>query len=58
MFAEGSTPANTQVKVLGVLGMVDSDEADWKVIAIRSTDPAAEVVHGACSSVLALSVSR
>eukprot|EP00760_Papus_ankaliazontas_P004936 PhM_4_TR12282/c0_g1_i1/m.56379/K01507/ppa; inorganic pyrophosphatase len=29
----------TQVKVLGILGMVDHGEMDWKVIAISATDP-------------------
>ena len=27
-----------QVKVLGVLGMIDSDELDWKLIAINKDD--------------------
>eukprot|EP01006_Ploeotia_vitrea_P003773 TRINITY_DN113210_c0_g1_i1.p1 TRINITY_DN113210_c0_g1~~TRINITY_DN113210_c0_g1_i1.p1 ORF type:complete len:447 (+),score=68.25 TRINITY_DN113210_c0_g1_i1:58-1341(+) len=32
------TGAVRQVKVLGVLGMVDAGEMDWKVIAIQTTD--------------------
>jgi inorganic pyrophosphatase len=30
-----------QVKVLGVLAMIDDGELDWKVIAIKSDDPLA-----------------
>jgi inorganic pyrophosphatase len=30
-----------QVKVLGVLAMIDDGELDWKVIAINSEDPLA-----------------
>ncbi|OQS03653.1 hypothetical protein THRCLA_04030 [Thraustotheca clavata] len=33
------------VKVLGVLGMIDEDETDWKVIAIATTDPLADKLH-------------
>lgn len=31
-----------QVKVLGVLGMIDEGEMDWKIIAIDAEDPLAE----------------
>jgi inorganic pyrophosphatase len=31
-----------QVKVLGVLGLIDSDEMDWKVITIAHSDPMAK----------------
>lgn len=31
----------TPVKVLGVLGLVDKDELDWKLIAINENDPLA-----------------
>uniref|UniRef100_A0AAV1UXD1 inorganic diphosphatase n=1 Tax=Peronospora matthiolae TaxID=2874970 RepID=A0AAV1UXD1_9STRA len=33
------------VKVLGILGMIDSGETDWKVIAINANDPLAEQVN-------------
>lgn len=33
------------VKVLGVLGMIDDGETDWKVIAINVKDPLAELVN-------------
>ncbi|DAZ95223.1 TPA: hypothetical protein N0F65_003458, partial [Lagenidium giganteum] len=33
------------VKVLGVLGMIDDGETDWKVIAINVNDPLAEHVN-------------
>jgi inorganic pyrophosphatase len=45
----GSTPlamaSVTPVKVLGVLGMIDNGETDWKVVAIRTTDPLADRLH-------------
>lgn len=34
------------VKVIGVLGMIDEGEMDWKLIGIRADDPAAAEVHG------------
>lgn len=34
------------VKPLGVLGMLDEGEVDWKIIAIRATDPLADQLHG------------
>lgn len=34
------------VKVLGALAMIDDDAADWKIIAIRATDPLAAELHG------------
>ena len=37
-----------QVKVLGALAMIDSGEVDWKIIAIRASDPVASVVNGGC----------
>eukprot|EP00741_Cyanophora_paradoxa_P008057 tig00001250_g7796.t1 len=33
------------VKVLGVLGLIDEGECDWKVIAIRTDDPKASQVN-------------
>ncbi|ETV78390.1 hypothetical protein, variant 3 [Aphanomyces astaci] len=33
------------VKVLGVLGMIDDGETDWKVIAIATDDPLANKLH-------------
>uniref|UniRef100_A0A8C3N2K9 inorganic diphosphatase n=1 Tax=Geospiza parvula TaxID=87175 RepID=A0A8C3N2K9_GEOPR len=35
-----------QVKVLGVLGLVDEGETDWKIIAISADDPEAQKIHG------------
>jgi inorganic pyrophosphatase len=34
-----------QVKVLGVLGMIDEGEMDWKVIVINADDPMCERLH-------------
>lgn len=34
-----------QVKVLGVLGMIDEGEMDWKVIVVNVNDPLAEEMH-------------
>lgn len=34
-----------QVKVLGVLGMIDEGEMDWKVIVINHDDPMTETLH-------------
>lgn len=39
------------VKVLGALGMVDDGEVDWKIIAVRDTDPLATDPSGAPVSV-------
>ncbi|KGL93692.1 hypothetical protein N301_12579, partial [Charadrius vociferus] len=35
-----------QVKVLGVLALVDEGETDWKIIAISVDDPEAQKIHG------------
>merc|ERR1719388_699327 len=35
------------VKVLGVLAMIDDGELDWKVVAIRKSDPLAAELHDA-----------
>ena len=35
-----------QVKVLGVLAMIDEGETDWKVIAIDVNDPDAKNMNG------------
>ena len=35
-----------QVKVLGVLAMIDDGETDWKVLGIDITDPLAEEMNG------------
>jgi len=40
--AQGSVE---EVKVLGVLAMIDDGELDWKVIAIRTKDPLASELH-------------
>ncbi|XP_030094986.1 inorganic pyrophosphatase 2, mitochondrial isoform X1 [Serinus canaria] len=34
-----------QVKVLGVLALVDEGETDWKIIAISADDPEAQKIH-------------
>ncbi|KAM6972838.1 inorganic pyrophosphatase 2, mitochondrial [Aplochiton taeniatus] len=34
-----------QVKVLGVLAMIDEGETDWKVIAINAQDPDAQILN-------------
>jgi len=50
--------AIVQVKVLGVLAMIDEGEVDWKVIAISTSDPLAnelndiEDVHAKCEGVV------
>ena len=38
-----------QVKVLGVMAMLDEGETDWKVIAIDARDPLAPALNGACA---------
>jgi len=35
-----------QVKVLGILAMIDEGETDWKVIAIDNKDPMADKMNG------------
>eukprot|EP00388_Colpodella_angusta_P039547 GDKK01047642.1.p1 GENE.GDKK01047642.1~~GDKK01047642.1.p1 ORF type:complete len:150 (-),score=35.75 GDKK01047642.1:146-595(-) len=35
----------TPVKVIGVLGMIDDGEMDWKVIAISANDPVAMFIN-------------
>lgn len=39
-----------QVKVLGILAMIDEGEMDWKVIAINAADPDAKNLNSGCSS--------
>ncbi|ETO22218.1 acidocalcisomal pyrophosphatase, partial [Reticulomyxa filosa] len=39
------TGSVTAVKVLGVLGLLDSGETDWKVFAINIKDPLANIMH-------------
>ena len=39
--AQASTGLVYRVKVLGVLGMIDQNETDWKIIAINVNDPMA-----------------
>lgn len=34
-----------QVKVLGILGMIDGGETDWKILAVRTDDPLAQKVQ-------------
>ncbi|KAJ1791393.1 Inorganic pyrophosphatase [Coemansia sp. RSA 2523] len=40
--AEGSVH---KVKVLGALALIDGEETDWKVLAIRSDDPQSQVIN-------------
>jgi inorganic pyrophosphatase len=40
-----STGSVTPVKVLGVLGLIDDGEVDWKIISINSSDAMASKVH-------------
>lgn len=35
-----------QVKILGVMALIDEGETDWKVIAIDVDDPLAPKLHG------------
>ena len=35
-----------QVKVLGVLAMIDEGETDWKLLAINTDDPLADKLNG------------
>lgn len=35
----------SSVKVLGVLGLIDNGETDWKIIGVRENDPLAEQLH-------------
>ena len=35
-----------QVKVLGVLAMIDDGETDWKLLGIDVNDPRAETLNG------------
>lgn len=37
-----------QVKVLGILAMIDEGEMDWKVIAINTDDPEAKKLNSGC----------
>lgn len=37
-----------QVKVLGILAMIDEGEMDWKVIAINADDPEAKKLNSGC----------
>jgi len=42
---QARTGSVTPVKILGVLGMIDDSEMDWKVIAISSEDPVAKFMN-------------
>ena len=35
-----------QVKVLGIMAMIDEGETDWKVVAINVKDPLADQMNG------------
>jgi len=35
----------TQVKVLGVLGLIDEGECDWKILAVQARDPLARELN-------------
>jgi len=39
-----------QVKILGVLAMIDEGETDWKIIAIDVNDPDAPDLNGWCQN--------
>lgn len=43
-----STGQVIQVKVLGILAMIDGGEMDWKVIAINAEDPDAKNLNSEC----------
>ena len=43
--ANAQTGLVYKVKVLGVLGLIDQDETDWKVIAINTCDPLSDCIH-------------
>lgn len=43
-----STGQVIQVKVLGILAMIDEGEMDWKVIAINAEDPDAKNLNSEC----------
>lgn len=45
MFVSGQV---IQVKVLGILAMIDEGETDWKVIAINVKDPDADNLNSGC----------
>ena len=36
------------VKVLGVLGMIDGGDMDWKLVTVAVSDPMAARVNGVC----------
>lgn len=36
-----------EVRILGALGLVDEGECDWKLLAVRASDPHAAVYRGA-----------
>lgn len=40
-----------QVKVLGILAMIDEGEMDWKVIAINAKDPDAKNLNSGCDHI-------
>lgn len=35
-----------QVKALGVIGLIDEGQTDWKIIAINVNDPNADKLNG------------
>lgn len=37
-----------QVKILGIIGLIDQDETDWKVVVIDHNDPLANNLTGNC----------
>lgn len=51
MFVSGQV---VQVKVLGILAMIDEGEMDWKVIAINVKDPDANKLNSGCWLMLAV----
>lgn len=35
-----------QVKVLGIIGLLDQDETDWKVVVVDARDPLFDKLNG------------
>jgi inorganic pyrophosphatase len=46
-----------QVKVLGVIALIDEGETDWKVIAIDINDPLASSLNGMYATVACITVT-
>jgi inorganic pyrophosphatase len=44
--AVGTVGQIKPVKILGIIGLLDQDETDWKVVVIDANDPLAEKLNG------------